>query len=50
MDPLECTWRRAEGKVTGPQVPEEGQRRDVFYPSERMKELSGKHVKNETEK
>ena len=42
MDPLEFVCEHDDSKGTGPQVQEEGQRRDVFYPAEGIKELLGK--------
>jgi len=50
MDPLEFVCEHDDREGTGPQVLVEGQRRgrDVFYPTEGIKELLGKKdVKNE---
>jgi len=51
MDPLRFVCEHDDSKGSGPQVLEEGQRRDVFYPAEGIKELLGKKdVKNERKK
>jgi hypothetical protein len=44
MDPLQFVCEHDVGKGTGPQVLEKGQRRDVFYPAEGIKELLGKKM------
>jgi hypothetical protein len=44
MNPLEFVCKRDDGRSTGLQVLEEGQRRDVFYPAEGIKELVGKKM------
>ena len=44
MYPLEFVCAHGDGKGTGPQILEEGQRRDVFYPEVGMKELLGEKM------
>jgi hypothetical protein len=51
MDPLEFVCEHEGSKSSGPQVLEEGQRREVFHLAEGIKELLGKKdVKNKRRK